>query len=150
MNRRRVAALAIAIGVLMALTAGGSVAFRAGVGVGWALAVLVAVALVRGGRGALARLRERFLSTAAGEDRGLASAFIGFFLILIVAALMYTLLDPAMAEIVNHALANSPNQQATDAINRREEIWSNILYFILFLAAIFIIGNAVFESQRPG
>jgi hypothetical protein len=152
MSRWRRIALgqAVLIGVAAGLLSGGSPAVRAGVAVGWMLVAVLGVVSIHIGRRAVAHVRTKFLNVAAGEDRGLASAFIGFFLIIIVAALMYTLLDPAMAEIVSLSLGQAPSQQATDAINRREAIWSNMLYFMLFLAAIFIIGNAVFESRRPG
>lgn len=74
---------------------------------------------------------------------------IGFIAILVVAALLYTMMEPA-AEIFSMSLSQTSNQQATDAINLREQIFTNMLFYVLFLAGVFIIARAVFESRRPG
>jgi hypothetical protein len=44
--------------------------------------------------------------------------------------------------------AQASSQQAQDAITLREQIWNSILYFVMFLAGVFILSRAVFESRR--
>lgn len=82
-------------------------------------------------------------------DRALAIGIIGFVAILIIAALLYTLMDPAISEIFTMSTDQTSNQTAKDAISQREKIWDNVLYAALFLAAMTIIGKAVIESRRP-
>lgn len=80
-------------------------------------------------------------------DRGLAIGFIAFFLVIIIAALMFTLMDPAAGKIFGMASSQADSQQAKDVINQRERIWSNILYALLLLAVVMLIARAVFESD---
>ena len=84
------------------------------------------------------------------DDRGLASGLLGFVAIIVILALLYTLLNPAVIGIHDHVLSTTSNAQAQDAINERFTIWGYMLIFGLFLAAIYIISRAVFESRRPG
>lgn len=84
------------------------------------------------------------------DDRGLASGLLGFVAIVIIIALLYTLLNPAVVGIHDQAISTTSNSQAQDVINERFTIWGYILFFGLFLAAVYIISRAVFESRRPG
>jgi hypothetical protein len=84
------------------------------------------------------------------DQRGLATGLLGLAAILVVAALLYTLTDPAAVKIFELASDTTTNQQAQDAIDQRERIWNLVLYAILFIASVYIIARAVFESRRPG
>lgn len=84
------------------------------------------------------------------DDRGLATGIIGFIAMIVIAALMFTLMDPAADMIFSMSTAQADSAQAHNAIELRKKIWDAMLYFALFLAAIFVIARAVFESRSPG
>lgn len=86
----------------------------------------------------------------AADDRGLGLAIVGFIAALVIAALLFTLLDPAADQLFDMASSQTSATEAQDAIDRREQIWNNILFYALFLAALYIIARSVFESRRPG
>ena len=86
----------------------------------------------------------------ASDDRGLATGILGFVAIIVILALLYTLLNPAITGIHDHALSTTDDSQAQGVINERFTIWGYTLFFGLFLAAVYIIARAVFESRRPG
>jgi hypothetical protein len=83
------------------------------------------------------------------DQRGLASGVIGFVAMLVVGALMFILLQPAMNEVAAISLNQAKSQTAIDVINERELIFNSILYYVLFVSVLFIIARAVFESRRP-
>lgn len=84
------------------------------------------------------------------DRRGLATGIIGFFAILVVAALLFIMLDPALDTIFDMTLAQADSQRATDTIKMRQRIWAGVLYFVLLCAGLYIIARSVFESRRPG
>lgn len=84
------------------------------------------------------------------DTRGLGMGIIGFFAILIVAALLFTLFNPAASEVFSMVSSQTNNAEAQAAIDRREQIWSLMLYFCVFLAGLFLLARAVFESRGPG
>lgn len=88
-------------------------------------------------------------SRFADDQRGLATGIIAFFAIIIAGALLFTMLAPAAQEIFTMSSDQASTTQATDAIDLRESIFMNSLYFVLLLAALTIIARAVFESRRP-
>jgi hypothetical protein len=83
------------------------------------------------------------------DQRGLASGVIGFIAMLVVGALMYVLLNPAIGEVAAISLRQAENPTAIDVINQRVLIFDSILYYVLFVSMLFIISRAVFESRRP-
>lgn len=83
------------------------------------------------------------------DERGLATGLLGFAAMLVVAALVYTLLDPAAVSLFDMASGQTSNARAQDAIALRRQIWDAVLYFVLFLASVFIIARAVLESRGP-
>lgn len=83
------------------------------------------------------------------DQRALASGVIGFIAILIVGALMFVLLNPAINGIADISLRQASDPTAVDVIQQRQLIFNSILYYVLFAALIFIIARAVFESRRP-
>lgn len=84
------------------------------------------------------------------EDRALASGMLGLFAIIVIAALLFTLFDPGMAQIVETSSEQATHSEANSHIDTLETIWNNILFYPLFLGAIFIIAKGVAESRRPG
>jgi len=81
------------------------------------------------------------------DNRGLSVAIVSFFAVIVVAALVYTLLDPAVADIISMSSSQTSDQGATDVINLREQIWAAMLFYALFLAMLAVIARAVFESR---
>lgn len=84
------------------------------------------------------------------DDRGLATGLAGFVAILIIAALMFTLLNPAATNVFDDADSFTTDSEAQNVVDERRAIWSNILFAVLLIAALFLLGRAVFESRRPG
>lgn len=84
------------------------------------------------------------------RDRGLASGLLGFVAIIVIVALLYTLFNPAVSDIISMTSDQTTNSDAQSVIDVREQIWSYIQFFGLFLAALYIIAKAVSESRRPG
>lgn len=81
------------------------------------------------------------------DSRGLAIGLLGFFAILIVAALLYVLMDPAIQQIISMSTAQSDTTQAQEVIDERARIWDGILIFVVFLAGVKLIARSVFESR---
>jgi uncharacterized membrane protein SpoIIM required for sporulation len=86
----------------------------------------------------------------AMDNRALAGGILGFVAMIVIAALLYTLFEPAIDQAGTSLLSQTSNQDATDQINLFDTIWSNILWVGLFFAMLFIIGRGVVESRRPG
>jgi hypothetical protein len=82
------------------------------------------------------------------DNRALASGLIGFVVIIVFAGILYVFLAEPMSSVFAAGSAQATSQQARDAIALREQIWNNILYFVMFLAGVFVISRAVFESRR--
>jgi len=82
-----------------------------------------------------------------GSNRGLASGILTFVAVLVIAALVYTLLDPAIGDIVTMSSSQTSNQGATDVINLRQQIWGAMLFYALFLAMLAVIARSVYESR---
>lgn len=82
------------------------------------------------------------------DDRALASGLIGFIAILVIGALLYIMLQEPMQGVFAAGSAQASSQQAQDAISLREQIWNSILYFVMFLAGVFILTRSVLESRR--
>lgn len=81
------------------------------------------------------------------DARGQATGFIVFALMIALAALLWGILDPAASEIFDLALASTSDQQAQDVIKERQQIWNNLLFFIVALAGIFLLARAAFQSR---
>lgn len=81
-------------------------------------------------------------------DRGLAIGFVKFFAMLIVAALLYTLFNPAVDQVLTTASAQATHTTAQDEIDLAEQIWNNLLFFGVFVSFLFIIARAVVEQRR--
>lgn len=84
------------------------------------------------------------------DDRALAGGLLGLFAIIIIGALLFTLFDPGMGQITEMSSQQATNSQANSHIDTLETIWNNILFYPLFLGALFIIAKGVAESRRPG
>lgn len=84
------------------------------------------------------------------RDRALANGLLAFVAILVTAALLYTLLDPAVSDLDTMLSGQTSNSNAQDVIDERTEIWDLFLYYAVFLAGLMLIARSVFESRRPG
>lgn len=95
-------------------------------------------------------LRQRDRPTHERRDRGLAIGFVAFFAILVISAVLYTLFDPAIGQLVTSASDQASHSTAQDQIDLAEQIWGLVLFFAVFLAFLFVIARAVFEQRRVG
>lgn len=84
------------------------------------------------------------------EDRGLATALFVFLAIIVVSALLFTLMNPAVNQVTDRVSSQADHQEARDVIDERRQIWSYVLFYPMFLAALYIIARAVLESREPG
>lgn len=80
------------------------------------------------------------------DERGLAIGFVLFFMALVVAALFWILADPALEMVSNMMESQTSDPDAQALITERMDIWSVILIWVAFVAAIGLIARAVFES----
>lgn len=80
-------------------------------------------------------------------DRGLAVGVLSFIAIIVVAALLFTLMDPALVEIFDMSSSQADSQTAQDVIDLRQQIWGAILFFALFLGIVSLIAQSVYESR---
>lgn len=84
------------------------------------------------------------------DTRGLATGIIGFVGILVVVALLYTLMAPAMSQVTDTAEGQASDADAQNAIDQSNRIFELMPVFGLFLASIFLIARAARESGGPG
>jgi len=83
------------------------------------------------------------------DDRALALGVVIFFIMLITAAVLYTLFSDVLTQVFTDMLGRADHQGATDQINREQAIWNNVLIGMLVLSMVFLIGRAVQEAKSP-
>ena len=81
------------------------------------------------------------------DERGLAVGILAFIIMIGMGALLYILLNAAMSGIFDTTLAATASADATDVINEREQIAGLLMFYAVFLGAVFIIARSVFESR---
>lgn len=84
------------------------------------------------------------------DTRGLATGIIGFFAILLIVALLYTLMAPAMNQVTDSAGDQTTDADAQTAITQSNRIFTLMPVFGLFLSAVFLVARAARESGGPG
>jgi hypothetical protein len=82
------------------------------------------------------------------DDRAVGLAIIGFFAMLVVGALLFILLDPAISQLTTTASSDNPTAQTQ--VDLASAIWDNILFVPLFVGILFLTARAVLESRAPG
>lgn len=82
------------------------------------------------------------------DARALGIGILVFAAILIVSALLWIVIDPALSQAEQISSNTTDDQNASKAIEERKTIWDNILIYALFIAGVFILARAVFESKR--
>lgn len=82
--------------------------------------------------------------------RGLAVGIMVFVAIVVTTALIYIMLNPAVEDIENKMLDQSNDPETSDMVSQRATIFYRIPVYGLFVAGMFLIVRAVFESRRPG
>lgn len=83
------------------------------------------------------------------DERGLAMGIVGFFAIIMIGALLYILFNPALAEVFTMTADQAQTSKSTDQINLAEQIWGGVLFYILFLATLYLIAKSVLETKAP-
>lgn len=84
------------------------------------------------------------------DTRGLANGVIGFVVIIATVALLYTIMDPAFTGVIDTVSSQTTDADAQAAVDQSGQIWGYIPVFGLFLAGLFLIARATFESRGPG
>lgn len=84
------------------------------------------------------------------DERGLAMGIVSFFAMLTIAALLFTLFNPAMTEVFSMTSSQAQTSAGQEQIDLAEQIWNAVLFFMLFLSLLFIVARSVFESKRSG
>lgn len=80
------------------------------------------------------------------DERGLGLGVVVFFAMLIVAALLFIVLNVGWVDVVGVMSEQTTDPEATKQINEAKGIWNNILYVPLFFMVLFIIARAVREG----
>lgn len=86
------------------------------------------------------------LDDLKNDERGLALGIVVFISMIVIAALLFLVLNEAFVEVVGFASDQTTSQGAQDQIDQANTIWARILLVPLFLAMIFIIARAVREG----
>lgn len=82
----------------------------------------------------------------ADDDRALALGIVSFAAIFIIAGVLYLLMAGPMETVFSITETQSHSPGAVNQINTAESIWNNIMFYILLLAAVFLIARAVREG----
>lgn len=86
-----------------------------------------------------------------GRDRALASGVIVFIMMIVVAGLLFIVLNAAVTDLNSAASGYTDDADAQNHIDLLvNQVWLGVLVFALFLATLFIVARAVLESRRPG
>jgi len=82
------------------------------------------------------------------DDRGLALAIVSFIAMIVLGALLYAVMNSALADVfaVSRGLATSSG--ASDSIDLFEAIWNNLLFAVLVISMLFLVARAVVEERR--
>lgn len=83
------------------------------------------------------------------DTRGLANGIIGFVVIIVTVALLYTLMDPAFTGVIDAVSTQTTDPEAQAAVNQSATIWGYMPIFGMFLAGLFVLARATFESGGP-
>jgi len=83
------------------------------------------------------------------DQRGLALAIVSFVALVVVAGLLFALMNPAVTEVSSQMSTHSDNPTAQDQIDLAGKIWGLILFFIMFLGVLGLIVRATGESRGP-
>lgn len=83
------------------------------------------------------------------DDRGLANGIIVFFAMLIVAGVLFIMLDQGITEVFDTSSSLATQEGARDQQNTANDIWQNIMFVPLFYAVLFLVARAVREGSRP-
>ena len=82
------------------------------------------------------------------DDRGLAIAVVMFIAMIVIGALLYAVMDAALADVFTVGRGLSTSSGASDSIDLWEAIWNNLLFAVLVISALFLVARAVAEARR--
>ncbi|MDR9380973.1 MAG: hypothetical protein RI560_04780 [Natronomonas sp.] len=82
------------------------------------------------------------------DTRGLAMGIVAFFAMLIVAAVLFIVLDMAFGEMFDFSTQQATHEGARDQQDTARAIWNNIMFVPLFFAVLFLVTRAVREAGR--
>lgn len=83
----------------------------------------------------------------ARDRRGLAISLVAFIAALVLAALLFIVMDAALADVFAVSNEQADHAGASTFISDIEAVWDRILLAVLFVCMLFIIGRAVIESE---
>jgi len=76
-----------------------------------------------------------------------ASGLILFALIIGLGALVWGLLDVGASQVFSGTLNQTTNPTAEGYIRTRQEIWGNMLFFVILVAGMTILARAFLQSS---
>jgi hypothetical protein len=79
---------------------------------------------------------------------GLAFRILGFFAAIIVGAMFFAILSPAVTQVLDFTsgIVDSGGS-ASESITRTRMVWSNILFYVVFVSLLSLVAAAVYERQ---
>jgi len=83
------------------------------------------------------------------DERGIGLGIVAFFAMIVIAALLFILLDPAIGQLATSSSSAAESPTAQEQIDLATTIWNKILLFPLFVALLFVVARAVVESRGP-
>lgn len=84
-----------------------------------------------------------------GDERGLGVGFVLFFAALAIGALLFVMFNPVMTSVNDQVSDQTDDPDAQATIDERQQIWDALLYWVVFVAGVFVIARAVFEGRGP-
>lgn len=82
------------------------------------------------------------------DDRGLALGLVTFFAMLVVGGLLFIVMNDAMVDVFDITSSQSSQPGSQDQINAGKAVWDNIMYYVLFIGALFLVARAIREGAR--
>lgn len=83
-------------------------------------------------------------------DRAIAYNILIFFATLVVAALVYIVLDPAFGDVMNATNSTTDLSQAETGVGYVNAAWTWLPLFVAFLGMVQLVAAALFRSRRGG
>jgi len=83
------------------------------------------------------------------DQRGLALALVSFVALVVVAGLLFALLNAPVTDVSSQATSQNNDPVVQNQVDQAMQIWGLILYFIVFLGLVALIVRATNESRGP-
>lgn len=82
------------------------------------------------------------------DERGLALGLVTFIAMLVIGGLLFIVMNDAMVDVFDITSSQASQSGSQDQINSAKGIWDNIMFYVLFIASLFLIARAIREGAR--